>query len=122
VLALMTSAAEWAQYVPPRRETELQIRLSKGTFVNHRRVLRAVVTPIQIHHLRPLTAACAMALFAIAGVASASAQELAGQVQTEPATSPATPAKADAKAVKKTSKKKPATPTSFLCMVVVSGI
>ncbi|HEY9512726.1 MAG TPA: TonB-dependent receptor [Rhodanobacter sp.] len=63
-----------------------------------------------------------MALFAIAGVASASAQELAGQVQTEPATSPATPAKADAKAVKKTSKKESSTPTADLSKVVVTGI
>ncbi len=84
---------------------------------------RVIVAPVHTHHLRPLAAACALALFAVAGVGSASAQEASGQVQTEPVTNPVVPATADAKAkAAKASKEKSSAPVADLSAVVVTGI
>jgi TonB-dependent receptor len=92
--------------------------------MNHRRALLGAVAPVHFRR-RPLAAACAVALIAIAGVGSASAQETAGQQQKIPAAVSATPqdtgtAKTDDKTRNK--KKKPARPVTDLSRVVVTGI
>ncbi|WEN14259.1 TonB-dependent receptor [Rhodanobacter sp. AS-Z3] len=91
--------------------------------MNHRSGLHGVSTPLHFH-LRPLVAACAVALFALASGGPAFAQEAASQQQTAQATTAAAQdssnAKADDKAAR--SKKKSKEPVTDLSGVVVTGI
>ncbi|KAA0069037.1 TonB-dependent receptor [Rhodanobacter sp. T12-5] len=92
--------------------------------MNHRCVLQGAVAPIHFHR-RPLAAACAVALIAIAGFGPAFAQEAASQPQQLPAAVSATSqdagaAKADDTARK--GKRKSAKPVTDLSRVVVTGI
>ena len=89
--------------------------------MNNRCVLHGAVAPVRCRR-RPLAAACLVALMVAAGVAPASAQEVAGQQQV-PAATPAPQAGDNAKADDKTpnAKKKKGSVTD-LSRVVVTGI
>ncbi|SFK74226.1 TonB-dependent receptor [Rhodanobacter glycinis] len=92
--------------------------------MNDRCVLHGAVAPVRFHHLRPLAAACAVALFAIASAAPAAAQESASPQQTTPTATSTSPVvgKTAADDKSQSDKKKPKAPVTDLSRVVVTGI
>ena len=88
--------------------------------MNHRRALRGVSAPVRFHP-RPLAAACAVALFALAGAGPAAAQDTTTQPQAAPVSTTATAQDGKAKPGDKAGKK-PKQPVTDMSGVVVTGI
>src|SRR5690348_4178836 len=102
----------------------LSTRGKREAYMNHRCALHGAVAPVRFDH-RPLAAACAAALIALAAAGPALAQEAASQPQQTPAAASTPPQDAGTMpAGDKTAskRKKAAAPVTDLSRVVVTGI
>jgi TonB-dependent receptor len=114
-------AAAWRNIgvMLPER-SQINIRGKREAFMNHRRALRGVSAPVRFHP-RPLAAACAVALFALAGAGPAAAQDTTTQPQAAPVSTTATAQDGKVKPGDKAAKK-PKQPVTDMSGVVVTGI